>query len=184
MITIVRIWRRLIGLAGAAITILCIRMGGGVLGKGVKFQSFIYVRSPHLIEIGHNCLIASGIVFGSETGEGKARLGDRVQINLGVSLDHTGGLSIGDDTLISSNVVIYTHSHGFDPRSAPTPITKKIGRKVWIGSNAIILHSCTAIGDGAIIGAGSIVTKDVPAGVIVAGNPARVIGKVPAVSKS
>lgn len=182
MMILVRIWRRLTGLIGAIITMLSIRMGGGVLGKGVKFQSLIYIRSPGLLEIGDHCFIASGVVFGSETGTGKAQLGERVQINLGVSVDHTGGLSIGANSLISSNVIIFTHSHGLDPKSIPTPMAKTIGRNVWIGSNSIILHSCTAIGDGAIIGAGSVVTKNVPARAIVAGNPARVIGEVPDIS--
>lgn len=182
MIYLVRTFRRLIGLFGAMITILSIKTGGGHLGKGVKFQTFTYIRTPKLVRIGDFCSIGQGVAFGSETGSGIAQLGNGVQINDGVFLDHSGGLTIGDKVLISKNCTIYTHSHGFDPRSAPTPVEKAIGERVWIGSNAIILHSCTDIGAGAIIGAGSVVTKSVPAGTIVAGNPARVVGEVPASS--
>lgn len=180
MIYLVRAFRRITGMLGATITIISIRMGGGALGKSVTFQGFTYVRSPRLVELGDGCSFARGVAFGSETGASMARLGDRVQINEGVYLDHTGGLTIGNDALISRNVTLYTHSHGFDPRSMPIPIAKTIGKNVWIGSDAIILHSCRVIGDGAIIGAGAIVTKDVPAKAIVAGNPAKVVGQVPA----
>lgn len=180
MIYLVRAFRRLIGMFGALITFLSMKTGGGHLGKGVRFQTFTYIRTPKLVRIGDGCSIGQGVAFGSETGSGIAQLGEGVQINDGVFLDHSGGLTIGDKALISSNCTLYTHSHGFDPRSAPMPVEKTIGERVWIGSNAIIMHSCTEIGAGAIIGAGSVVTKNVPAGAIVAGNPAKVVGEVPA----
>ena len=84
---------------------------------------------------------------------------------------------IGDDCQIGPNVQIYTADHPLDPdvrRSgleSGRPVT--IGNNVWIGGAAIILPG-VAIGDNAVVGAGSVVTRDVPAGATVVGNPARV----------
>ncbi|MBE0670938.1 MAG: acyltransferase [Anaerolineales bacterium] len=98
-----------------------------------------------------------------------------VQINTGCHIDHSGGLTVGAKTLISSDVVIYTHSHGYDPRSKPTMTPLVIGDNVWVGARTIIMAGVGAIEDGSIIAAGSIVTKPVSKKTIVAGNPARAI---------
>lgn len=101
---------------------------------------------------------------------------DDAQINTNVVLDFSGGLIVGERTLVSESVIIYTHTHGYLPKSAPAGIKKAIGKDVWIGARAIILPKCQCIGAGAIIAAGSVVATDVPTGAIVAGNPACVIG--------
>lgn len=91
-----------------------------------------------------------------------------------------GGVEIGDGTLIGQNVVFATCNHDLDPSKQRkhhfAPI--KIGRYVWIGANATILHGVT-IGDWAVVGAGAVVTRDVPAMRVVAGVPAKVIQVVP-----
>jgi acetyltransferase-like isoleucine patch superfamily enzyme len=103
-------------------------------------------------------------------------LGKRVFLNSGCKFQDQGGVVIGDDSLIGHNVVIATLNHDVNPsRRAdvhPAPVT--IGRNVWIGSNATILPGVT-IGDNAVVAAASVVTKDVPANVVVVGSPARVI---------
>lgn len=103
-------------------------------------------------------------------------LGKGIFINSGCSFQDQGGIIIGDQSLIGHNVVIATLNHNIQPEKRanliPSPV--KIGSRVWIGSNSTILPGIT-IGDNAIIGAGSIVTKDVPKNTIVAGNPARTI---------
>lgn len=88
-------------------------------------------------------------------------------------------ITIGNDVLFGPNVCLYTPTHPLDPNvrknwgpEAAKPIT--IGNDCWIGGNAIILMGIT-IGNGVTVGAGSVVTKDVPDNVVVVGNPAKVI---------
>jgi len=108
------------------------------------------------------------------------RIGKRVFINSGCRFQDQGGITIGDDCLIGHNVVLATLNHGLDPRHRadlhPAPIV--IGDNVWIGANVTVLPGVT-IGDNAVIGAASLVTKDVPADVIAVGSPAKVVRSVP-----
>ena len=94
------------------------------------------------------------------------------------SLDH-GGVTIGDGCQIGHNVVFATLNHGLQPEERgityPAPIV--LGKNVWVGSNSTILQGVT-IGDNAVIAAGAVVTKDVEAGTIVGGVPARFIKKI------
>ncbi|WP_341366841.1 acyltransferase [Yoonia sp. BS5-3] len=145
------------------------------VGKGCLFQPGVRFANPAVVKIGRDCYFWRGCEASAEIGDAPLMIGDHVQINRDVHLDVTGGLSIGAGTLISEEAVIYTHDHGSDPRSRPTPMGKFIGSHVWIGMRAVILPQCRRIGEGAIIGAGAVVTKDVPAGVTVAGNPARIV---------
>lgn len=106
------------------------------------------------------------------------RLGDRVYINHNLVLLDSGGVSIGNDVRIGPNCGIYTPQHAYDPalraagyeRSFPVVIEDN----VWIGGGVSILGGVT-IGENSIIGAGSVVTRDIPANVIAVGNPCRVL---------
>jgi maltose O-acetyltransferase len=106
------------------------------------------------------------------------RLGARVFLNFNCVVLDVVAVTIGDDTQIGPAVQIYTATHPRDPSTRRaglefgSPIV--IGRNVWIGGAAIILPG-VSIGDDAIIGAGSVVTRDVPPGATVAGSPARII---------
>lgn len=109
-------------------------------------------------------------------------IGNNVIIRELVELSADGvKIKIGDDTLIGRGTSIIAGNHLFDKpglsyRDSPKGVNKdiNIGRNVWIGEKAIILKG-VRIGDSAIIGAGSVVTKDVPNFAIVAGNPAKFI---------
>jgi acetyltransferase-like isoleucine patch superfamily enzyme len=107
---------------------------------------------------------------------GRLVIGDRAFINYGVDIAATGLVSIGADCLIGTHVSII--DNGFhdviDRHALPEPKPVVIGDNVWIGNRAIILPGVT-IGDGAVVGAGSVVVHDVPARSVVAGNPARVV---------
>ena len=103
-------------------------------------------------------------------------LGERIFLNFGCVLLDVCRIEIGDGTQIGPGVQIYAADH---PRDAATRarglengLPVSIGREVWIGGGAIILPGVT-VGDGAVIGAGSVVTRDVAAGTTVMGNPAR-----------
>ncbi|MCB9947207.1 MAG: sugar O-acetyltransferase [Rhodospirillaceae bacterium] len=105
------------------------------------------------------------------------RIGSNVFANFGCVFLDVVGIDIGDACQIGAHVQILTADHPRDPALRAQglefgrPI--RIGRNVWIGSGALILPGVT-IGDDAIIGAGSVVTRDVPAGATASGNPARV----------
>lgn len=107
----------------------------------------------------------------------KLSIGDHTYLNRSASIDCTQEITIGDYCAISDNVQILDsdfHPITYNGKISTMFKPVHIGNHVWIGRSAIILKGVT-IGDGAIIGAGSVVTRDVPAGCLVAGNPARVI---------
>ena len=130
---------------------------GQLIGKRV--EESVTVFPPFYCEFGKNLT-----------------LGKRVFINLGCTFQDTGGITIGDDTLIGHGSVVTSLNHGVDPNKRgdmiPAPVV--IGCKVWLGARVTVVPGVT-VGDGAIVGAGAVVTKDVPANAIVAGVPARVI---------
>jgi maltose O-acetyltransferase len=108
-------------------------------------------------------------------------LGDNVFINSFVVLLDCNTITIGENCAIGPAVHIYAADHPRDPEQRrelwefSRPVT--IGANVWIGGSALIMPGVT-IGDDSVIGAGSIVTKDIPARVVAAGNPCRVIRNV------
>lgn len=105
--------------------------------------------------------------------------GKHVFVNAGCKFQDQGGIYIGDGALIGHNTVLATLNHGLLPEERhdliPRPI--HIGKNVWIGSNSTVLSGVT-IGDNAIIGAGSVVTKDIPENMIAVGSPAKVIRSI------
>ena len=105
--------------------------------------------------------------------------GKNVFINSGCCFQDQGGFVIGDGALIGQQVVIATLNHGFDPEKradlCPSPV--RIGNNVWIGAHATILPGVT-IGDGAVIAAGAVVSKDVEDNTIVGGVPAKKIKEI------
>jgi len=105
-------------------------------------------------------------------------LGERVYINAGCVVLDTAPVRIGRRTLLGPAVHIYCadHAHGLEERrrGLERALPVSIGEEVWIGGGAILLPGVT-VGNGAIVGAGAVVTRDVAPGQRVAGNPARPI---------
>jgi len=106
-------------------------------------------------------------------------IGNNVFINAGCKFQDQGGIFIDDGALIGHGVVLATLNHDLDPEKRqqlhPAPI--RIGKRVWIGANATVTQGVT-IGDNAVVAAGAVVNRDVPADTIVGGVPAKVIGKI------
>lgn len=131
----------------------------------------------HIGSVGDSCAIRAPIFVDYGV---NITIGDRVFMNYGCVLLDVCRINIGSGSQIGSAVQIVTADHPRDPadRAAGQEMGKPIdiGENVWIGAQAVILPGVT-IGADAIIGAGSIVTRDVPAGVTVAGNPARTLQK-------
>ena len=113
---------------------------------------------------------------------GNISIGDHVWIGHRCYLEGMGGITIGTGTIVGNGTEIISANHNFrgeDMQEVPYDkrfITKKvtIGENVWFGMRALVLPGVT-IGEGAIVGAGSVVTKDVPPLAIVGGNPAKVL---------
>ncbi len=106
-------------------------------------------------------------------------IGEHSTIGDSAFLDGRSGLTIGDSVNLGSHVTIYTRQHDVDsPDFAEIGAPVQVGDHAWIASHAIVLPGVT-IGKGAVIGAGAVVTRDVPAFVLAAGNPARVIRERP-----
>lgn len=108
-------------------------------------------------------------------------LGKGVMLNYGCVLLDVCRIRIGDHTLIGPNTQIYTACHATDPKlrlkGAEFGRPVRIGANVWIGGGCIILPGVT-IGNNAVIGAGSVVTKPVPANTVAFGNPCRVVRRL------
>lgn len=110
-----------------------------------------------------------------------SKLGSELHLGAHVLIDLSGGVAIGDRVTFSEGAKLFTHIHPVDGASIDwrkNSITFKeisIGDDVWIGSSAIILPTVGNIGQGAIVAAGAVVTKDVPPFAIVSGVPAKVI---------
>jgi acetyltransferase-like isoleucine patch superfamily enzyme len=127
---------------------------------------------------GKGCVISA---FTKVKISGPFVMGKRVQISTGCFIGAgSGGLTLGDDVLISPNCVVMTGSYVFDRLDVPlqeqgtTSKPVRIGHRVWVGSNSVVLAG-TELGDNVIVSAGSVVSGTVPPNSIVLGNPAKVI---------
>lgn len=146
-----------------------------VLNTGVYTDAEIREQFSHIIGKTVDSEFRLFLPFTTDFGK-NIIVGKKVFINSGCRFQDQGKIDIGDNSLVGHNVVIATINHDFKPASRGTlhlqPV--KLASNTWIGSNSTILPGVT-VGKNAIVAAGSIVTKSVPANTVVAGNPARVI---------
>jgi acetyltransferase-like isoleucine patch superfamily enzyme len=126
------------------------------------------------LELGDNFKVWSGHRQTLISGGGRIRIGDRVFINCGTVLLSVLEVTIGDDVALANEVYIMdSNSHGVEGRDhVEAPV--HIGDGTWVGARAMILPGVT-IGKRVVVAAGSVLTRDVPDEVLVAGNPAQVI---------
>jgi acetyltransferase-like isoleucine patch superfamily enzyme len=149
----------------------------------LSIQTNVSITCPNHISIGRTCYLARDCKLYA-TPESPIRIGSRFSANANVMINARGKghITIGDNVMIGPNVVLRSNDHVFERTDVPiddqgmTDGTITIGNDVWIASNAVVLQN-VSIGDGAVIAAGAVVTKDVPPYTIVGGVPARTIGK-------
>lgn len=134
------------------------------------------------IIIGENCFIDAFVLIRPVAGEGDVVIGQRCYINCSTVLYSGNGITIGNDVLIAPNCTLTGSNHEFrqknrtvyDQRFAPSKGGIVIEDDVWIGSNCSILDGAI-IRKGAVIGANSLVNKEIPRNAVCYGNPAKII---------
>ena len=155
------------------------RLRGATLGAKSRVGARATITQPWCLATGERVQIERG-AFLKFTQSARASLGAYTFIGHGSELDIALELEVGQHVLVAPGCFITDHAH----RHAPgTPLDAqgnvaqpvRIADDVWIGARAVVLPGVT-IGAGAIVGAGAVVTRDVAAGAIVAGIPARPIG--------
>ena len=177
-----------------------VAMGNSQLGRPFRVR-FDCQREDVALSIGNRCLLNNTFVF--ESAGGKITVGDGVFINSGTMVISRSSVEIGSGVTIAWDCVIYDHdSHSLfykdriadhDQQLIDYPKGNMIANKdwstvntapikihdnAWLGFGVVVLKGVT-IGEGAIVGARAVVTKDVPPWTIVAGNPARVVKEIP-----
>jgi len=149
------------------------------IGAGLITNGRLQLRGPGRIVIGRdvNAWGRSGPNL-IETFSDRAviTVGDRVRLN-GCGIQAATRIDIGDDAILGTCTIVDTDHHAVEPAERHTGRVRTrpihIGRNVWVGGAAILKG--VSIGDNSVVGLGSVVTEDVPANVVVAGNPARVV---------
>ncbi len=155
-------------------------MGGRRVLRNKAYMKFFHTGDLLYVEYDVNISRQHGL-------DGELHIGKHVLLSKHSTLDYSGGLSIGNDVQITDGVHILTHDHkhhhiqgtsiDFSDNDIKTPLT--IGDGAVLGSKCIILPSCNYIGKQTRIGAGAVVTHDIPDYAIAVGVPAKIVGTVP-----
>ena len=157
-----------------------LRARGASFGAKLRIGARCTVQRPWCLFAGDRVQFEHDIFIKITNDAAQLKLGQRVFIGRATQFDISEGVSVGNNVLIAPGCFITDHSHihragasiaSQGCESAPV----RIGDDVWLGAHSIVLAGVT-IGNGAIIGANSVVTRDVASMTIVAGSPARVVG--------
>ena len=130
-------------------------------------------------EIGDDCYIEPP--FHANWGGKHCHFGSHIYVNFNLTCVDDTHIYVGDDTMIGPNVTIASAGHPIHPglrsRGYQYNMPVRIGKNCWIGAGVVIIPGIT-IGDNVVIGAGSVVTKDLPDNVVAVGNPCKVLRNV------
>lgn len=129
-------------------------------GNNVVIELSVNFENPKNVILNDNVYIGANSRFGSELNDGTITIESNVHIGRNCTIDHTGSITIKENTLLSENIKILSHSHGYDPRSKPIGLELIIEKNCWIGLNTIITENCNFINSSNITASGSIVTKN------------------------
>ena len=147
---------------------------------GIDDHCTLMARSDRGITLQEGVNLKYGVYLDTENAEGYIEVGKRVYIGTGSCLHAHKGLEIGDDTLLAQNITITPYSHRFDDPAktiySQGGFTKKIiiGRDCYLGMNVSLVYSAD-IGEGSVVGAGSVVVKTIPPFSVAVGVPAKII---------
>ena len=150
----------------------------GSFGAATSLSPSVTIMAPRQIHLGNNCKILARVRLLTDVADAKLVIGDSCVIGSDNLIDFSGGIVIGKQTEFSEQVIVYTHDHAHHDYRVLTSKPLTIGTHVRFRARCIILPSVGHIGDNSVIGAGAVVTKPVPSGVLVAGNPASVVKKL------
>lgn len=154
------------------------RLRGARIGTGSYISPRAVLQEHARIVIGQRTLVGRHVELVPQGGS--ITIGNDCSLNNHVVFYGAGGITVRDGCRIATGVVIVAFNHGYDDLTLPIrrqPITARgvvVEDEVWIGARSILLDGVT-VGSGSVIGAGSVVTHDVPEYAVVAGNPARVL---------
>lgn len=130
-------------------------------------------------EIGSNCYIEPP--FHANWGGRHVHFGNSVYANFNLTMVDDTHIYVGDYTMFGPNVTVATAGHPIMPelreKAYQYNFPVRIGRNCWIGAGALIMPGIT-VGDNVVVGAGSVVTKDLPSNVVAVGNPCRVLREI------
>ncbi|MFN0010116.1 MAG: acyltransferase [Phycisphaerales bacterium] len=174
---------RVPGSIRSRIRIRWLRALGARIGQHCAVKDVMLPQNPWDVHMGDHVTLDSQVVL-LATGEKRDRprivFGSRIYCNRFTMFDATELIEVGNDTMIGPGCYITDHDHGtaLGQKMHEQPLVSvptRIGRDVWLGAHAVVLKGVT-IGDGAIVAACTVVTRDVAAGAIVAGSPVRMLG--------
>jgi acetyltransferase-like isoleucine patch superfamily enzyme len=153
--------------------------------QGMRFEGSASLRAiewplrPSCVTLGDGASLDRAVVLLCTNNAARLRIGARCYVNRGTFFDCSMAISVGDDTMIGPGCYVTDHDHAFGPGLLPnqSPLVEsatQIGAGCWLGVRVVVLKGVT-IGDGSVVGAGSVVTKSLPARVLALGSPAKVI---------
>ncbi len=143
------------------------------VGKGTTVEPGTKIINSANVRIGEDCLLKEGIYIRAGH-EGQITIGNRAAINAFCKIFGHGSVEIGEDTQLGPGALVTTTDHNYDNALEVRFKPVVIGKAVWIGANVTVLPGVT-IGDHSVIGAGAVVTKDIPPYSVAVGIPAKVI---------
>ncbi len=152
---------------------------------GMRIDGHVWIAAiewpqrPRCITLGEGAMLDRRVTLLATRDTARISIGARTYVNRDAFIDASESVEIGREAMIGPGAYITDHDHAFNATDAPGALPlisapTKIGDRCWLGAKVVVLKGVT-IGDGTVVGAGSVVTKSLPPGVVAVGSPARVL---------